>query len=133
MEEQFIGKEESPARAAEIAAASMLRVLNTAIITYASTYEAQGCPANLQALSGQGNQESTPEHARLIDETFLQEPAIKNGYEFRYLRIDKEHYQITATPVQFGSGSKSLFTDDTAVIRVTSESRPANANDPLLE
>jgi hypothetical protein len=133
LEEVFLRKEEPQEQAPEQAAASTLRMLNTALVTYTTTYPDQGCPASLQALSGRENQEATPDHAMLIEQIFLQEPVIKNGYEFRYQRIDQEHYQITATPQTWGNGLHSLFTDDTAVIRVTSESRPANASDRALE
>jgi type IV pilus assembly protein PilA len=117
----------------ETAAMSTLRTLNTAMVTYTTTFPDQGCPASLQVLAGHENQEATPDHAMLLDQTFLAEPVVKDGYEFRYVRIDKEHYQITASPQRWGEGMRSLFTDETAVIRVTPESRPANANDPPLD
>jgi hypothetical protein len=114
-------------------AASMLRTLNTAIITYASTYPDVGYPNSLAALSGQANQEPAPHHAMLLDPTFAQEPVIRNGYQFRYTLTGQEHYQITATPVQQNDGLESFFTDETAVIRATKETRPATASDPPLE
>jgi type IV pilus assembly protein PilA len=117
----------------ESAAAATLRTLNTALVTYATTYPEQGYAPSLQDLSGQSDQEPAPDHARLIDSAFLQEPAIKNGYEFRYARSGREHYQITATPVQPGAGLPSFFSDETSIIRSTAEARPANANDPPLE
>ena len=133
LEEVFLPKEEPREQSPGAAAASTLRMLNTAMVTYITAYPDQGCPASLQVLSGRENQEATQDHAMLLDQNFLQEPVVKNGYEFRYLRIDKEHYQITATPVQWGEGARSFFTDETAVIRATAESRPANASDPPLE
>jgi type IV pilus assembly protein PilA len=114
-------------------AASTLRTLNTAIVTYATTYPDFGYPASLPALSGQQNQEPAPDHAMLLDQTFAREPVIRNGYQFRYTRTGQEHYQITATPVQYSDGLESFFTDESAVIRFTSESRPANAGDQPLD
>lgn len=114
-------------------AASTLRILNTAIVTYAATYPDVGYPNSLVALSGQANQEPAPDHAMLLDPTFAQELVIRNGYQFRYTRTGQEHYQITATPVQYSEGLKSFFTDETAVIRATKETRPATAGDPPLE
>ena len=111
----------------------MLRMLNTSLVTYSTTYPEVGYPANLKALSGEENQQPSPEHATLIDPGFLKEPAIKNGYEFRYTRIGISGYQITATPQQYDQGQESFFTDETAVIRFTKESRPATANDPPLD
>ena len=133
LEEAILRKEEPREVPADAAAASTLRTMNTSIVVYMTTYPELGYPASLQALSGQENQEATPDHAMLLDPTFLQEPVVKNGYEFRYLRIDKEHYQITATPQRWGEGMRSFFTDETAVIRATEESRPATLNDPPLD
>jgi hypothetical protein len=114
-------------------AASMLRTLNTAIVTYATTYPDHGYPASLPALSGQEKQEPAPDHAMLLDPAFAQEPVIRNSYQFRYTRTGQEHYQITATPVQYSENLESYFTDETAVIRFTKESRPANVGDQPLE
>jgi hypothetical protein len=133
LEEEFLRNEQPREQVPEAAAASTLRTLNTSIVTYMTTYPDQGCPGSLQALSGRENQEATADHAMLLDQTFLQDPAIKNGYEFHYLRVDQEHYQITAIPLRWGDGMRSLFTDETAILRAASENRPANANDPPLD
>lgn len=115
------------------AAASTLRTLNTALITYATMYPDQGYPSALRALSGQENDEPTQDHAMLVDRAFLQEPAVRDGYVFHYIRTSQDTYQVTATPLQFSEGSQSFFTDESAVIRVTQESRPATAQDPPLD
>ena len=113
--------------------ASTLRSLNTAMISYTATYPDVGYPSTLKALSGEQNQEPSPEHAMLVEPLFLKEPAIKGGYEFRYSRVGNSGYQITATPLEFGPGRESFFTDETAVIRFTKESRPATAVDSPLD
>jgi hypothetical protein len=133
LEEAILRKEEPREVPADAAAASTLRTMNTSIVVYMTTYPDLGYPGSLQALSGQENQDATPDHAMLLDPSFLKEPVVKNGYEFRYLRIDKEHYQITASPQRWGEGMRSFFTDETAVIRATEESRPATVNDPPLD
>ena len=133
IETEFLPEEEKPENPLASAAASTLRTLNTAIVSYASTYPETGFPPNLAALSGEDNEEATPEHARLIDSVFMRSPAVKAGYEFRYTVIGAGHYQITATPLQFSEGSRSFFTDETCVIRSTTENRPATVNDPPLE
>jgi hypothetical protein len=114
-------------------AASILRTLNTAIVTYAAMYPDVGYPKNLPALSGQESDEPTQDHALLVDNSFSQEPVVRYGYEFRYERTAQGHYQISATPTKLGEGQHSFFTDDTCVIRATAENRPANAQDPPLE
>lgn len=133
LESQFLPKEEPKQQPTAAAAASMLRTLNTSLITYASTYPDQGFPSALSALSGQENQEATPDHAMIVEPAFLQEPTVKDGYEFRYVRTAQDTYQLTATPLQFAEGSQSFFTDESAVIRMTRESRPATAQDPPVE
>src|ERR1044071_5822219 len=133
VESEFLPKAASEATGSGAAAASVLRTLNTALVTYAATYPAEGYAPALRNLSGESDQEPDPEHAMLIDNAFLQEPAIKNGYEFHYVRSGPDHYQITATPVQPGEGLPSFFTDESCVIRSTSEGRAANANDTPLE
>lgn len=115
----------------EQSAAAVLRTLNTAIVTYMTTYPEQGFPMSMQALSAKEDEQPSLEHAQLLDPSYLQEPVIKFGYEFRYTRLDDAHYQITATAIEGGSGLKNFFTDETAQIHATTESRPANAGDPL--
>jgi oxalate decarboxylase/phosphoglucose isomerase-like protein (cupin superfamily) len=92
-------------------------------------------------LAGGETQQPSPDHAMLLDLAFSTEPLVRNGYEFRYTLINagnlegtEGRYQITATPVEFGkTGSRSFFTDQTAVLRFTTENRPSNADDPPLD
>ena len=133
--------DEQAANASE--AASTLRSLNAALLTYSTTYPEIGLPATLQQLSGgaPGGQPS-PQHAMLVNSTFAETPTISDGYEFHYTMIDpgsgdqdaekghEGYYRLTATPVEFGkTGSKSFFTDSSGIIRVTTEKREANEND----
>lgn len=133
VESELLPKEELKDHPISSAAAPMLRTLNTALITYATMYPDQGYPSALRALSGQESDEPTQDHAMLVDRAFLQEPAVRNGYVFHYIRTSQDTYQITATPLQFTEGLPSFFTDESAVIRVTQENRPATAQDPPLE
>src|SRR5262249_44838906 len=120
-------KDEDKDASSSAAAVATLRTLNTALATYMTTYPGQGCPSSLQALTGQENQEAAVDHAKFLDPSFLQEPLVRFGYEFRYIRVAQDRYQITATLIQFGEDSSSFFTDESAVIRTTRESRPALA------
>jgi len=121
-------------------AAAFLRTLNTCMIAYASAYPTVGFPASLNALSSGENSEPSPEHAMLIGPLSVTGPLVKDGFEFHYNLIDPGNveghqgkYRITATPVEFGkTGTRSFFTDETAVIRFTTEDREANENDPPL-
>ena len=115
----------------QASAAAALLTLNAALATYSTAFA--GYPAALQALSGSDDQASSQDHAKLVDESFVQPSPVKYGYEFRYSATDRKHYQITAVPLNTGKDKKSLFTDETCVVRVASQNRPANASDPPLE
>lgn len=126
------------------AAASSLRTLNTALVTYSTAYAEVGFPAHLEQLTRGDSDEATSEHAALLDRSFAETPVVLDGYEFHYTMIDpgaahkgetapEGRYRITATPVEFGkTGSKSFFTDQSCVVRVTTENREANENDEPL-
>src|SRR5947207_2108098 len=99
----------------EAAAASMLRTLNTVLVTYATTYPDAGYPQELKHLSVLAEQEASREHARLLPPEFSQEHVIQDGYELRYSRSG-DGFRITATPVEYGkTGKRSFFSDETAV------------------
>lgn len=141
LEAELLPKVEAQEAPGETAAVSNLRTLNSALIAYSTTYPQIGYPAALQALSGQEDQEPSADHAMMVDSSFMAVPTTKAGYEFRYVLINsgsiegsEGRYQATATPLEFGkTGARSFFTDQTAVIRATTEPRPANENDPPLE
>jgi len=124
----------------ESAAISTLRMINNYLEKYRATYPEIGLPQNLQALAGPEGEKPSAQHAMLLDPSFMAVPLIMDGYRFEYTMLDPgiqsdhdTHYHITATPLEFGKkGARSLFTDQTNVIRATSESRDANENDEPL-
>lgn len=121
-----------PARRNEAAAASLLRVMNNALEKYSHTYPYVGYPPSLRALSGAEGAQPSPGHAFILES--LTERLIRDGYTFHYSRITGTHYQIMASPVEFGkSGGKNFFTDETGVIRFTSEDRPATERDDSVQ
>lgn len=120
-----------------------LRTINTAAITYFTTYE-NGFPPSLAAM---GSPPSGTEYdcraAGLVDEVLAS--GQKSSYVFTYTpgpRVDKpapgcppgvKSYTATARPLKYGqTGQRSFYTDDSGVIRSTLEDRPATANDPPL-
>jgi hypothetical protein len=138
--EAFFNRFRPHPAAADTYAASFLRTLTTDLITYSNTYPAIGFPASLNALSGAENSEASPDHAKLLEPAFATGPIIRTGFEFRYTLIDpgnveghEPKYRLTATALEFGKmGTKNFFTDETAVIRFTTENREANENDTPL-
>lgn len=121
----------------ETAARETLNTLTRALNRYVSGSPRTGYPSSLLALTTpmeSGGLEG--ESDLLLDESFAAEPLIKDGYVFHYLRTSLAgyqgawgHYEITATPVEFGkTGSKNYLADP--ILHVTSENRPATDSDP---
>lgn len=126
----------------EATAIRALRTLNTALTTYASTYTDVGYPENLSALGEPPpGRPCGPSGACLVAralacrDTFF---CIENGYVFTYTRTGGvatgRSYTIRARPINYGvSGRRSFFTDESGVIRFTTEDRAATAADPPLQ
>ncbi len=125
-------------RANEAGAVQSARNIVTAEVVYSSTYGI-GYAASLAAL---GPTPGNPllvdaNHAGLIDDVLA--GGLKSGYKFTYtpgLPDATGHintYTVVARPPEYGkTGTNSYFTDETGVIRQTSEDRPATATDPPL-
>jgi hypothetical protein len=117
----------SPPRQAanESGAASSLRSINTAEVTYATMYPTAGYAPNLSSLSTGGSNCSTPTavHACLIDQALGCASAwcVKYGYQFTIVSTAKAapfaDYTATATPVDGNSGRKNFCSTADAVIR----------------
>ncbi len=122
----------------QASAVSSLRTINTSLATYISTYEG-GYPPSLKAL-GPGPAADC-NRAGLIDEVLAS--GKKSGYVFEYrpgpptksaragCPAGAETYTVVARPAKYGeAGSKmSFFTDESGVIRSTTEDREATAAD----
>jgi hypothetical protein len=121
----------------EASAVGSLRSINTGEVTYASTYGKSFSPT-LTALGppAQGIQRSA-DAADLIDS--LLAGGQKSGYNFIYTPGPRDaegrilSYTVVARPATLGvTGNRSFFTDETGVLRVTLEYRPAVASDPPI-
>lgn len=103
----------------ESSAAQSLRTINTAAVTYASTYSAAGYPPNLAALGGAAPCTATPASACLLDQVLS--AGTKAGYAFVYTgdgNTPSASYALSATPISLGiSGQRMFCTDATSVIR----------------
>jgi type IV pilus assembly protein PilA len=121
------------ASANESAAASTIRTVNTAEVTYATVYPSQGYAPNLATLGpppdGKCSGDSQdPEHACLLDGIVGNASCLtarwctKNGYRFSIrsvcLGVGCNNYVVTATPVGTDAGGKSFCSVTDAVIRV---------------
>lgn len=115
----------------EASAVGSLRTINTALVTYASTYPGApapcGMPPSLANLAPAVN--ATNAAADLLDNVLGVAAPVKSGYNFIYVQTATDvngcgtTYTINADPVTRGTtGQRSFFTDQTGVIR----SDPAN-------
>jgi type IV pilus assembly protein PilA len=132
--DEFAKSEQS---ADESTAVGTMRTYNTAIVVYMTAYPEIGAPLAFSDLGGDTSQSPEPSssHALLVDPVMAcdQSACIKSGYVFRYTRTGKESYSISARPQQFGtSGTRSFYTDESGVIRVTEEDREPTAKDGPL-
>jgi type IV pilus assembly protein PilA len=116
----------------ESAAASTLRTVNTAEITYATAYPNKGYARSLAAMGPPANGDCsgniTAAHSCLLDEVVGNANCtsgtwcIKGGYRYSVSGICPQtgckNYVATATPVSRSTGTKSFCSVDDAVIRV---------------
>lgn len=130
----------------EASATATLRTLNTAQTLYAETYGA-GFTNTLTKLGPPASGQPNASHADLVDlllsggvEGGTATSFVKSGYRFVYTAgaADADGrirtYTITARPIAYKqSGVRSFFTDQTGVIRATSEDRAATARDAVLQ
>ncbi len=134
--------EHMPPAAVGVAA---LRTINTATFTYASAYGNNLAPT-LTVLAPPKDGKANCNAAGLIDERLAS--GRRAGYVFIYSpgpAVEKppsagcprgvKSYTVIARPLKYKDalGPPSLFTDETGVIRITSEDRPASAQDPPVE
>jgi len=121
----------------EAAARNTLSQILSALRQYGWQHAPTGVPAELSALTEPVDRGKDAEPGAYLDSSFAAAPLIKNGYQFRYVRTaiggpgqGPGEFELTATPVEFGkTGAKNYFSNFYQV-HVTSENRPANAEDP---
>jgi hypothetical protein len=111
------------ARDATASAVGNLRTINTAAITYASTYPTIGFPPELRHM-GTGEDSpctATEERACLIDSVLAS--GEKNGYVFIYSPGETDEdgatvsYSVIAKPLNVTAESLTFFSDESCVIR----------------
>jgi len=103
----------------ESSAAQSLRTINTAAVTYSSTYPTAGYPPSLPALGGVAPCTAAPANACLLDSVLS--AGTKAGYTFAYAgdgNTPSVGYTATATPISLGiSGQRMFCSDATSVVR----------------
>ena len=122
----------------ESSAVGSLRTINTAEVTYATTYPKVGFSSSLEVLGGAVPCDASSTSACLVDQALAS--GRRSGYVLTYTPgpPDAEgvitSYTAIARPMVFGkSGQRSFFTDQTGVIRATQEDRAPTVQDPPLQ
>jgi type IV pilus assembly protein PilA len=121
----------------EASAVGSLRTLNTALVTYTSTYN-KGFAPDIHSLGPpSAGVQPNDQAADLIDEILAS--GQKSGYVFTYTVTEKDEngaltgYTITAEPVQPGNtGQRYLFTDQSGVIRMERDRQATPESPPLM-
>ncbi len=120
----------------EASAVGSLRTINTAEVTFSTTYPSVGF-GTLAALGGAAPcTVATSTSACLLDST-LSNTAVKSGYNFKVLNLNGAPvivtYDATAVPTVVGqSGQRGFFTDQSGVIRYDpTGAAPTNASAAL--
>lgn len=121
----------------EASAVGSLRTINTAEITYASTYPSVGYATTMTYLAGTSCASPTSTAACLIDATLGAATSSsgtgKSGYYFTLAASSSLGYLLNGDPLHAGStGIKHFYTDGTAVIHYNL-SASSTASDPAIQ
>ncbi|HSK46359.1 MAG TPA: hypothetical protein VLA83_20995, partial [Candidatus Binatia bacterium] len=119
----------------EAAAASTVRTVHTAEVTYSVTYPKKGYAPSLAAMGPptggdcSNNKDVTPAHACLLDDTVGNASCTagkwctKSGYRYSVRGVcgptGCKGYVVTATPVNTGTGKKNFCSTVDGVVRVS--------------
>ena len=120
----------------ESSAVGSVRTINTAEVTYATTYPRAGFSTSLEALGGSTPCTASSSTACLIDQVLAS--GQKSGYRFTYEASDTngdqvmDAYFVRAAPVAPGqTGQRSFCSDESGVIRSTTSEACTKESPPL--
>ena len=113
----------------EASAVASMRTYNTSIISYANLYAST--PAALSNLGPSATPSSTS--ADMVDNLLGSSGTPqKSGYNFTYTQTNSTQYTIVAAPVSSSTGQRQFFTDQSGVIRQTTDgSTPTATSTPI--
>ena len=118
----------------EASAVASLRTYNTSIVAFATTYQTDP-GTDLSQLGPASTPSSTA--ADLVDNLLGSATPVKSGYSFAYTPGTAvggvvTTYTIVATPSNTSTGQRKFFTDQSGVIRATTDgSTPTVASTPI--
>jgi type IV pilus assembly protein PilA len=121
----------------EASAVGSLRTINTAEVTFASTYPQDGFATSLGQLGGAPGAPATAASAELLDNVLgcATQPCTKSGYLFSITTSGSApvaYYSATADPVTPDqTGKRHFYTDASGVIRYNATAPATSADAPL--
>jgi type IV pilus assembly protein PilA len=130
----------------EASAVGSIRTLNTSAVTYSSTWGVQ-FPASMAAMGGAAGGVAVCGASLLIDPTLalaVSAVTAKSGYFFAYVGTTAtptvggctgfQTYTVTGVPATIGqSGQRGFFSDQSGVIRFTTNGAAPTVADPPLQ
>ena len=122
----------------EASAVGSLRTINTAEVTYSTTYPNVGFAATIAALGGAAPCTTALSTSACLIDDVLSTVGVKSGYTFTAAGTAGAGglivtYTATAVPSVPGqSGQRAFYTDQSGVIRYDASGAGANASSPAL-
>ena len=115
----------------EASAVGSLRTINTACVTYSTTYPNVGYPGSLAAMGPAAS--ATSASADLMDSVLS--AGTKSGYTFTFAAgsgTPSTGYSVEANPISRGtSGQRGFYTDQSGVIRADPTTTANSSSSPL--
>ena len=114
----------------EASAVGSIRTLNTAAVTYSTTYPDAGYPGSLASLAPAAS--ATSAAADLVDSVLAL--GTKSGYTFGWTAgtgTPSTGYSVTGKPVSTSSGTRGFFSNQSGVIRGDVSGVATSASAPL--
>jgi len=118
----------------EASAVASLRTYNTSIVAFSTTYQTDP-GTDLSQLGPASTPSSTA--ADLVDQLLGSATPVKSGYSFTYSAGTVQNgivstYTIIAAPSNSSTGQRKFFTDQSGVIRATTDgSTPTASSSPI--
>src|SRR5882724_8086065 len=116
----------------EASAVGSIRTVNTASVTYSTTYPSVGYPTTLAQLAPAAS--ATSSTADLIDSVLS--AGTKSGYTFAMTvgsgaSTPQTSYTVAAKPVSTSSGTRGFYSDQSGVIRGDASGTATSTSAPL--
>lgn len=119
----------------EASAVASLRTYNTAIVAYQTTYATDPTTSFTQLGPVSGGGSPSASSADLVDNLLGAAAPVKSGYSFTYTPVSATpvtQYTILAVPSSTSTGQRKFFTDQSGVIRQTTDnSTPTVTSTPI--